>query len=70
MSNAEIERLAKQMLAAEKDPDSQLARRHAAEWARVPWDMRGSIVDEAKRLESAAHTNSRKNANQPPPDAA
>ena len=48
-----IARLAKQMLAVEKAPhDEELAQRHAAEWARVPWSARGLVIEEVKRLES------------------
>jgi len=37
MNKADIKRLAKQMLLAEEAPhDEELARRHAAEWARIP----------------------------------
>jgi hypothetical protein len=53
MKNTDIVRLAKQMLAAEKDPDGELAQRHAAEWVRVPWSVRALVVEERKRLEKS-----------------
>ena len=49
MTTEEIVRLAKQMLTVEKDPDNtELARKHRAEWAQVPWEYRGLILKETK----------------------
>jgi hypothetical protein len=55
MNEAEITRLAQQMLAVEKAPDDkELVQRHAAEWARVPWEERVLMVKEViKGLELA-----------------
>jgi hypothetical protein len=52
MNKTDITRLAKQMLAVEQAPhDEELARRHVAEWVRVPWKKRALVVKEVKRLE-------------------
>jgi hypothetical protein len=54
MDNAEIVRLANQMLTLEKDPgNAPLAQKHGAEWQRLPWAERALVVEEVKRIEAS-----------------